>query len=100
MSSSTVVSDNNDVDPLEALGGREAVLEMFEKHRAISADFWSRYYALLEQYPDQWIAWGENGFIATADSQLELIAKLEHKGLTPNDVVLEFLDTDPKVLIL
>ena len=100
MSSSVVVIDNNDVDPLEALGGREAILEMFEKHGAISGDFRNRYDALLKQYPDQWIAWGENGFIATADSQLQLIAKLEQKGLTSNDAILEFLDTDPKLFIL
>ena len=56
--------------------------------------------ALLEQYPDQWVAMDEDGIAAVADSQDNLLAVLATKGLYAGDLVIEFLNTEPEVWIL
>ena len=56
--------------------------------------------ALTEQYPDQWVAMDEDGIAAVAESEEALLAALAAKGLYAGDLTIEFMDTDPEVLIL
>ena len=50
--------------------------------------------ALMELYPDQWVAVGRNGVIAVAGSLEDVFARVESVGLRDSEFEVEFLDTD------
>ena len=56
--------------------------------------------ALMELYPDKWVAVGRNGVIAVADSLEDVLAGVESADLRDSEFEVEFLDTDPADLLL
>ena len=85
---------------IEAWGGVECVRAVLKDHQVMSGEFWAAYSFLLEQHPDKWIAWGKEGVVGVSDSQDGLLREMKSKNLTAKDVMVEYLDTDPKVYIL
>ena len=85
---------------IEAWGGVECVRTVLKDHQVMSGEFWAAYSSLLEQHPDKWIAWGKEGVVGVSDSQDGLLREMKSKNLTARDVMVEYLDTDPKVYIL
>ena len=85
---------------IEAWGGVECVRTVLEDHQVMSGEFWAAYSFLLEQHPDKWIAWGKEGVVGVSDSQDGLLREMKSKNLTAKDVMVEYLDTDPKAYIL
>ena len=85
---------------IEAWGGVECVRTVLKNHQIMSGEFWAAYASLLEQHPDKWIAWGKEGVVGLSDSQDGLLREMRSKNLTAKDVMVEYLDTDPKVYIL
>ena len=85
---------------IEAWGGVECVRTVLKDHQVMSGEFWAAYASLLDQHPDKWIAWGKEGVIGVSDSQDGLLREMKSKNITAKDVMVEFLDTDPKVYIL
>lgn len=86
---------------IEEWGGVDWVITTLHDYETMAGNFVEAYPVLLEQYPDQWIAWGkESEVILVSDSQDDLIRAMQDKCLTANDVVIEYMDTDPKVFIL
>ena len=85
---------------IEAWGGVECVRTVLKDHQVMSGEFWAAYSSLLEQHPDKWIAWGKEGVVGVSDSQDGLLREMRSKNLTAKDVMVEYLDTDPKVYIL
>ena len=43
---------------------------------------------------------GQKGVLAIGDSMDEVLREIESRGLNGADLVIEFLDTDPPLLIL
>ena len=62
--------------------------------------FYSLYDDLLEQYPDRWIAFHDGKVLASGDSQEAILAEVESQGMHRQDVLSEYLDTDPPKLWL
>ena len=85
---------------MEKMGGAEYVSGLMRNMDKIQIRLDKERSSLKEQYPDKWIAWGEEGVVAVADSQKELLEILDPMGLGSWDVVTDYLDTDPKVYIL
>ena len=85
---------------VEAWGGVDCMRTVLEDHQLMSAEFWAAYSSLLEQHPDKWIAWGKEGVAGVSDSQDGLLSEMRSKNLSAKDVMVEYLDTDPKVYIL
>ena len=56
--------------------------------------------ALIETYPDQWVAMDEDGVAGVADSHEALREVLRAKGIPAGDVVKQLLNTKPRMLIL
>ena len=80
----------------EQFGGVAALNEkLFRDQRAFQR-MYRELPALLEQYPDQWVAMAEDGIAAVADSQDNLLKALADKGLYAGDLVIEFLNTQPE----
>ena len=60
----------------------------------------AEYDLLLEKHPDRWVAMGMDGLLAEGDSEEDVYQAVVNQGLHRSDVVVEYLDTDPPVLIL
>ena len=85
---------------IENMGGVEYVIGLMRSIKGMHKRMDDARPSLLEKYPDKWIAWGENGVVAVADTHEELLAITHPMGLGTWDVVTDYLDTDPKVYII
>ncbi len=63
--------------------------------------FWLAHHAeFLEKYPDQFVAVSDGDVVAMSPDLVELVSLLERRGLGVKDVWVEFMDADPRPLIL
>ena len=85
---------------VENLGGAQALVDGIREYRQIVARMWSERASLMEKYPDRWIAMGKDGVLAVGDSMDDVLEEVESQGYRGSEVVIEFLDTDPPLLIL
>ena len=92
--------DNSAESIIEAMGGAKGVRTLIEDRQSMFVEFWAAYPSLLERHPDKWIAWGKEGIVDVSDSRDELLRGMRSRNLTANDVMVEYLDTDPKGYIL
>ena len=61
---------------------------------------WEARPELMEKYPDKWVAITMDGVVAIGDSKNDVLDEVESQGVRRRDVVVEYLETDPPVLIL
>ena len=54
---------------------------------------------LTEKYPDRWAAVDQNGLIATASTQAELIENIKEKGINVKTTAMRLLETEPPEMI-
>ena len=92
-------------DPyLLAIAERHGGVAAMNEEMARDQDAFHRLYrelpALMEQYPDQWIAMDADGIVAVADSHEGLLEALAAKGLYAGDLVIDHLNTQPEIWIL
>lgn len=85
---------------LESPQGAEYLRAMLEEHEALEMSFQSAYPTLLQEHPDQWVAWGKDGIVGVSDSQDKLLRKTRARNLMAKDVIVEYLDSNPTALIL
>lgn len=85
---------------IEEMGGVCGLIDDLAEFRKLRIHMSKEHAGLIEQYPDRWIAVGLDGLLAVGDSEDEVFQALDGKGIPRSDVVVEFLDTDPPVLIL
>ncbi len=78
----------------------EAKIEHMLEYRELASQMRLRVASLTEQYPDQWAAMVPGGELFVAGTMDELLAVLDERGLRDGNVVIEFLDPDPRPLIL
>jgi hypothetical protein len=63
-------------------------------------DFWRDHYAaLLQQYPDHFVAVRDGAVVATNPDLQQLLKSLKHQGIEPTAVWVRFLATDPRRLM-
>ena len=58
------------------------------------------YTALLEQYPNRWVAVGQDGLIDHSDSPSALVTSLNDRGINNWEYALGFLDPQGTKLLL
>ncbi len=85
---------------VEDMGGPGAILDDLEEFRQLVDRLWSERAELMERHPDRWVAVGADGVVAIGDSMRAVLNEVEDLGMRRRDVVVEFLDTDPPLLIL
>ena len=85
---------------IEGLGGAKVLMDEMDEYHEIVARMRKERPNLVEKHPDKWVAMGREGVIAVGDSMDEVLKEVEARGLHGADVVIEFLDTDPPLLIL
>ena len=92
--------DNSTELMIKALGGAKGVRALIEDRQSMFVQFWAAHSSLLEQHPDKWVAWSKEGVVGVSDSQDGLLSEIRSKNIAAKDVMVEFLDTDPKGYIL
>ena len=85
---------------IEGLGGAKVLMDEMDEYHGIVARMRKGYPSLMERYPDKWMAMGQEGVLSVGDSMDEVLRGVEGQGLHGADVVIEFLDTDPPLLLL
>ena len=85
---------------IEGLGGAKALMDEIDEYHQIVARMRKERPSLVERHPDKWVAMGQKGVLAIGDSMDEVLREVESRELRGADVVIEFLDTDPPLLIL
>ena len=85
---------------IEGLGGVKALMDEMDEYHQIVARMRKERPSLMERYPDKWVTMGQEGVLAVGDSMDEVLREVEARGLNGTDVEIEFMDTDPPLLIL
>ncbi len=85
---------------IEEMGGAHTLIKDLAEFRQLRIRASEERTALIEQYPDRWVAVGLDGLLAVGDSEDEVLQAIDDKGIPRSEVVVEYLDTDPPVLIL
>ena len=85
---------------IEGLGGAKVLIGEMDEYHEIVARMRKEHPSLVERHPDKWVAMGQKGVLAIGDSMDEVLREIESRGLNGADLVIEFLDTDPPLLIL
>ena len=80
---------------VEPFGGIEAFQKRMERGHLAGLRMEQEWRALMEQYPNQWVAMDADGLAAAADSQEALLAALAAKSLRAGDLAIKFLPTNP-----
>ena len=85
---------------IEEMGGVGALHERLEQFQRAADRMFNERETLTEKHPDKWVAMGKDGPLAIGDSLDEVIEEVESQGMRAGEVMIEFLDSDPPVLIL
>ncbi len=88
------------VEKIKKSGTAKARHEQLREYSKIHHRLRKESAALLEKYPRKWVAMGKTGIVTLGDSQEEVLAELENRGLGNSDVAIQFLDPNPPILIL
>ena len=81
-------------------GGVEALNAKMDRFRKAVERLHQELPELTEQYPDQWVAMGEDGLLATAFTHEELLADLRARGIGKDGWCTKFLDTSKASMVL
>ena len=86
---------------LEHLGDPTTIAAELKGFRELAIRLDAEHTDLLRLYPDQWVAMGKDGsIVATADTVEGLFRQLDEKQIPYEDVVHDFLDSNPSTLLL
>ena len=85
---------------IDEMGGARVLISDLEEFERLQVRMTEEYDLLLEKHPDRWVAMGMDGLLAEGDSEEDVYQAVVNQGLHRSDVVVEYLDTDPPVLIL
>ncbi len=86
---------------LEHLGDPAAISAELTGFQELAMRLDDEHTNLLRLYPDQWVAMGKDGsIVATADTVDGLFQQLDEKQIPYEDVVHDYLDSNPRSLLL
>ncbi len=85
---------------INGLGGTKSLMDEMDEYHEIVARTGKEHSSLVVKYPNQWVAMGREGVLAAGNSIDEVLETVEDRGLHGADVVIEFMDPDPPLLIL
>ena len=85
---------------VEELGGPTVWDDGMAEFYKAATRLWDEYDALMEKYPDKWVAVGKDGVLAVCDSLKEAHSAAELARSHGSQCVIEFLNSDPEPLVL
>ena len=85
---------------IEGMGGVSALIDDLDEFHELRARMSEEHCRLIEKYPGKWVAMGKDGVLAVGESKSEVFDEIETRGIRRSAAVVEFVDTDPDILIL
>lgn len=85
---------------IDEMGGPGALIDDLEEFRKLHARMTREYPRLLQKYPNKWVAMGKDGVVAAGATRTQVLEAVDRRGIARSETVVEFMDTDPPVLIL
>ena len=85
---------------LQECGGLEQVLEDLGSIRRSEQAFSGRHRRLSREHPNQWVAFHNGKMAALADSLNGVLEAADEKKIPRGNMVIRYLDPDPKLMIL
>ena len=85
---------------IEDMGGVSALIDDLDEFHKLRARMREEHSYLMEKYPDKWVAMGKDGVLTVGESKGEVFDAIESRGIRRSAAVVEFVDTDPDILIL
>lgn len=82
------------------VGGEEEILAMLAEAGQATQRLYDEYDDLIASFPNQWVAVGKDGLVAHHKNLEGIIAAFKDAGYKNTQVAVEFLNTDPPVMIL
>lgn len=84
----------------EMMGDPEEFRSRFEAAERNQAAFNDQYKTLLTKHPNQWICFYGQNVKAVAPTRDQLLRRVDELGLPRGDVIMRFMRTTPRKLIL
>ncbi len=85
---------------VESLGGAKKIREGLREFSNRVGHMESQRAKLTEQYPDKWVAMSDGTIVATGDSLEVLLGTVDNLGISRVGLVIEYLSTKPRSMIL
>ena len=88
------------IDVHELIGDPRKVAEELQAFGKTAKLLSSRYPRMVERYPDQWIALHSGEVRAHGDSLDAVLQQIDAMGLSRDQVIVRFIDKEPRIMIL
>ena len=85
---------------VKKLGGATEIHEGLRAYSNRVEQMEARRAELTKQYPDKWVAMANRDIVAVAESLTALITEVDKQGIPRFGLVVEYLDTKPRNMIL
>lgn len=85
---------------IETLGGAEKIYEGLREYSSHVEYMESQRSKLTKQYPNKWVAMSGGTIVATGDELEELIQAVDSLGISRVGLIVEYLSTEPRNMIL
>ena len=76
-------------------GIHEAFQKQMERSRKIQRRMWDEKESLTKKHPSKWVVMGEDGILALGNSLNEAISEIDSRGISRNEIVIEYLNPNP-----
>ena len=96
----TKVSQYQEGDIVERLGGREAILHSMEILEKVSRAFDADREFLLKEHPHKWVVMGVEGLLACRDTFEQAHKFVRDNNLKNPEYLVKYLDPNPPIMIL
>lgn len=87
-------------DAIRNFGDLDQLAAEMDSLRELAISVEGRRNELITEHPDQWVAVSKDGVVAVARTRRELFELLEEQRIRPDDVYHDYLDTNPRTLLL
>ena len=85
---------------IEQLGGAKQIRRELAAYSHRVARMEERRDQLTREHPDKWVAIADDKIVVVAGSLQEVLEELDRHGIRRADAVVEFMNTQPRNLIL
>ena len=85
---------------LDLLGDPSEVAAELAAFRDLAIRMNREHADLLRLYPDRWVAMSKDGVVATAETIDDLFRQVDELQIPHSDIVRDYMDTNPRSLIL
>ena len=87
-------------DFVDSQGGVGALAAKMDEFREVVDRMRKERARLMEEYPDHWVAMGKDGVVVVGNSLENVLEKADARDMDRGRLVVEFLETDPPLMLL